>query len=210
MTSRQPIGLKVCGMRDPENIREVAALRPDYMGFIFYEKSPRYVGPDFTMPTLPVTVKLVGVFVNHDLDHIVSMVRQHGLDVVQLHGHEPVSMVEELRSLGIRTFKVFSVDESFDFSVIEPFEKYADYFVFDTKGQHYGGNARRFDWSLLRKYNQRVPFLLSGGLNSENIGEIGQLKGMNLHALDINSGVEISPAVKDPVKVKAVKELILK
>jgi phosphoribosylanthranilate isomerase len=210
MTSRQPIGLKVCGMRDPENIREVAALRPDYMGFIFYEKSPRYVGPDFVLPTLPVTVKLVGVFVDHDLDHIVNMVRQHALDFVQLHGHEPVSMVEELRSLGIRTFKVFSVDKSFDFSVIEPFEKYADYFLFDTKGQHYGGNARRFDWSLLHKYNQRVPFLLSGGLNSENVGEIDQLKGMNLHALDINSGVEISPAVKDPVKVKAVKELILK
>jgi phosphoribosylanthranilate isomerase len=210
MTSRQPIELKVCGMRDPENIQEVAALRPDYMGFIFYEKSPRYVGPDFIIPTLPVTVKLVGVFVNAHLDHMVSMVKHHGLDFVQLHGYEPVSLVAELRALGIRTFKVFSVDESFDFSVVEPYDKYADYFLFDTKGQHYGGNARQFDWSLLHKYNQRVPFLLSGGLNSENVGEIGQLQEMNLHALDINSGVEISTGIKNPAKVKAIKELILK
>lgn len=210
MTSARTIGLKVCGMREPENIREVAALRPDYMGFIFYEKSPRYVGPDFVLPPLPVTVKPVGVFVNADLDHIVKMVTTHGLDFVQLHGHEPASAVAELRALGIRTFKVFSVDETFDFSVVEPYEKYADYFLFDTKGKHYGGNARRFDWSLLNKYNQRVPFLLSGGLNSENVVEISKLEEMNLHALDINSGVEISPGVKDPAKVNAVKQLILK
>ena len=103
MTLKQKIGLKVCGMRDPENIRAVAELRPDYMGFIFYEKSPRFVGTDFVVPALPVTVKLVGVFVNADLDHVVRMVTTHGLDFVQLHGHEPASMVAELRALGIRT-----------------------------------------------------------------------------------------------------------
>lgn len=209
MMREQPIRLKVCGMRDAENIMAVAALQPDYMGFIFYDKSPRFVGADFLVPAgFPAAVKRVGVFVNAPTHEIISLVARHGLHFVQLHGNEPIVQIAALHAAGIKTFKVFSIDANFDFEVVKPFEEYADYFLFDTKGKFYGGNAQTFDWTLLEKYDQHVPFFLSGGLTVDNIGEIDELRRMNLHGLDFNSGVESGPALKDPEKVRKVIESI--
>jgi phosphoribosylanthranilate isomerase len=202
--------LKVCGMREEVNILQVAAIKPDYMGFIFYEKSPRYVGSDYKMPDLALPVKKVGVFVNASTDTMLKARDRYGLDYLQLHGHESPEQVRELVKGGAGIVKVFSVDDAFDFETTRPFAEHSDFYLFDTKGKYYGGNATRFDWRVLEKYNQEVPFLLSGGLSGENVFEVRQLGGMNLHALDINSGVEVGPAFKDINKVQAVKNELSK
>ncbi len=209
MFKNKSISLKICGMRDSKNILEVAALQPDYMGFIFYEKSPRYVGSDFSIPTgFPETIKRVGVFVNEQVEIVKAFSLKHQLDYVQLHGHESVAECAELKQSGIGVIKVFSVDADFDFKTTTPLENCVDYFLFDTKGKFYGGNAATFDWGLLNSYNQAVPFFLSGGLNEQNISEIKNLKEMNLHAIDVNSGVELSPGIKDIDLIKKIKDLL--
>lgn len=203
------IKLKVCGMRDYENIMQLAALHPDYMGFIFYDKSPRYVGEDFTLPNdFPKTIKKVGVFVNASSADIIRKAAKLDLQAVQLHGTESVTQCKELRNLGFDVIKVFSIGDDFDFKVTEAFEEVVDYFLFDTKGKFFGGNAATFDWSVLHTYNQHVPYFLSGGLTMENVAQIQSLENTNLYAVDVNSGVEISPALKSIDKVKEIKEFL--
>lgn len=207
MFKDKPISLKICGMSEPKNILEVADLQPEYMGFIFYEKSPRYVGGDFSIPTgFPETIKRVGVFVNEQVEIVKAISINHKLDYVQLHGHESVAECAELKQAGIGVIKVFSVDVDFDFKTAVPFENSVDYFLFDTKGKFYGGNAATFDWGLLKSYNQHIPFFLSGGLNEHNISEIKNLQEMNLHAIDVNSGVELSPGFKNVDQIKKIKD----
>lgn len=199
--------LKVCGMRDHDNIMAVAALQPDYMGFIFYEKSPRYVGEDFVLPrNFPSTVKKVGVFVNESTERIAAQIENYNLDYVQLHGSESVDQLKALSTYGVKIIKVFSVGEDFDFATTLVYEEFSDYFLFDTKGKYFGGNAQAFDWQILKQYNNSIPFFLSGGLTPDNVGDIQTLQGLNLHALDINSGVELSAGIKDVTRIKKVLE----
>jgi phosphoribosylanthranilate isomerase len=202
------IKLKVCGMREASNVLEVSELRPDYMGFIFYSASPRYVGDHFQMPeALSPETKRVGVFVNESTEVIIRKITDFRLDYIQLHGDEPAEQCRELRKYsGI--IKAFSVDENMDFAATNPYREEVDFFLFDTKGKYYGGNARAFDWDILRKFDQKVPFFLSGGLNADNMGSVGKLSGLNLHAIDINSGVEVKPALKDLNKIRAIKEIL--
>jgi phosphoribosylanthranilate isomerase len=195
-------------MRDENNIREVAALAPDYMGFIFYRKSPRYVGDDFKMPVLPANVKKVGVFVNAATDDMKAEADLHKLDYLQLHGEESVKQCEDLKNGGIKIIKVFSVDDDTDFEKTKPYQGIVDYFLFDSKGKFYGGNARPFDWNLLKKYDQLVPFFIGGGVAPENAPDIKKLAGMNLHAIDANSGVEVSPGLKNVKRVSALKDIL--
>lgn len=205
-----PIKLKVCGMRDPANILAVGAVKPDYMGFIFYPNSPRDVSYSFRLPeNFPAGIKKVGVFVNDGVDTIAAQVKKLSLDYVQLHStDDSLRFCEEVYFSGIRVIKAFSVDDNFDFELTKPFKKIANYFLFDTKGKRPGGNGKTFDWRILERYDQEVPFFLSGGLNPENLSDLTMLKGMNIHALDINSGVEISPAMKDVQKIKQVQEIL--
>ena len=199
--------LKICGMRDSRNILEVAALSPDYMGFIFYPNSLRYVGEDFKIPAeLPTNIIRVGIFVNESTDSILRHAEAHNLRFLQLHGSETVQQCLELKSRNYQIIKVFSVDDAFDFETTKFYSESTNFFLFDTKGKHYGGNAKTFRWRLLDKYDQRVPFFLSGGLSAENVNDVSDLKGMNLHALDVNSGVEKAPAMKDLNKIQALKE----
>lgn len=196
--------IKVCGMRDPENIRSIGTLSPDYMGFIFYEQSPRYTGKSFFIPDdLPATVKRVGVFVNESIETMLGISSLYGLQCVQLHGHEPVEKCEQLRSAGLEVIKAFAVDDPFDFSVLKPYQSSVDYFLFDTRGKKYGGNGLPFNWSVLQHYDQQVPFFLSGGLSTRNLEDVFRLTTMNLYALDINSGVEVSPGMKDVREVES-------
>jgi phosphoribosylanthranilate isomerase len=205
MTGNMKIKLKVCGMRDAANIMAVAALHPDYMGFIFYDQSPRFVGNYFLLPKeFPDNVTKVGVFVNETTRNIKREAQILGLHYVQLHGNESVTQCEELKGEGIKVIKVFSVNDDFDFNVTKPYKKTADYFLFDTKGKNHGGNGQAFNWSVLNNYDQEIPFFLSGGLSPDNINEVSSLKGMNLHALDVNSGVEIAPALKNITKLEAI------
>lgn len=206
MAEGRSIALKVCGNRD--NIVEVASLNPDYMGFIFYEPSPRHVGVDFKMPVLPKSIKKVGVFVNEEVEVIKKLVAKFKLDFVQLHGSESVEDCQTLKRFGVGVIKVFSIDTTFDFDTTAPYEGVVDYFLFDTKGKFYGGNAIPFDWNLLVNFHQRVPFFLGGGLTQENISGIRNLSTMNLHAIDVNSGVEDSPGLKNIVKIESVLEIL--
>ncbi len=193
-------------MRDRINIREVAALQPDFMGFIFYPKSPRFVGADFQLPAdFRSTIKKVGVFVNASTEEMMLQAKRLKLDYLQLHGDESPQQCEELRKKGIAVIKVFSVDDDFDFSITKPYSQLVDFFLFDTKGKYYGGNARTFDWNVLQKYDQQIPFFLSGGISPYNVSGIKELQGMNLYAIDINSGVEVTPGMKDIEKIKDIK-----
>lgn len=202
------VKLKICGMRDVANVAEVAALQPDYLGFIFYNKSPRFVGQNFKMPVLPESIQKVGVFVNERTETVLRYVENHHLDLVQLHGHETAADCEALHTTGVNVVKAFSVDDEFDFDVTKSFEEAVTYFLFDTRGTYFGGNAKTFDWTLLRKYNQHVPFFLSGGISPENVSAIREIADLNIHAIDVNSGVEDRPAVKNVNRIKAIKEII--
>jgi phosphoribosylanthranilate isomerase len=203
------IKLKVCGMKEDDNIRAVGDIRPDYMGFIFYPQSPRFIGGDFqfVFPLSP-QIKKVGVFVNELSEEMLWQLKRLSLDYLQLHGDESVAQCEELKKNGAKLIKAFSIDEDFDFSVTRPYQPSIDYFLFDTKGKYYGGNARTFDWNILNKYDQKVPFFLSGGISPYNAADVLKLEGMNIHALDVNSGVEINPGLKDIIKVNTIKKIL--
>jgi phosphoribosylanthranilate isomerase len=199
------VKVKVCGMKDSENIREVSALHPDYMGFIFYEASPRYVGNEFEIAAeVDSSIHRVGVFVNHTVLHIKEVCAKHQLHFAQLHGDESVAVCESLKSESIRVIKVFRVDDDFDFTNTKAFESVADYFLFDTRGRLYGGNSIPFDWELLKKYNQAVPFFLSGGIQESNLRALKNVADLNIHAIDINSGVEDRPGIKNVSKVSEI------
>ena len=175
------------------------------MGFIFYEKSPRYVGSAFVLPdNLNSTFKRVGVFVNHTRTFIKDTFVRHQLSYAQLHGDESVEFCKELKSEGIGIIKVFRVDEDFDFDTAKSFERVADFFLFDTKGKYYGGNSVSFNWNILKRYNQSVPFFLSGGIQLSNVGELKEVSSLNIHAIDINSGVEDQPGFKNVNKILAI------
>ncbi len=200
------VKIKICGMKYPENILEVANLQPDYLGFIFWEKSARFF--DGVMPTLPSCIKKTGVFVNETIENIIAKINQHNLQAVQLHGTENQQYCLELKNKlitlkpgqkQIEVIKVFSILDNFNFDVLQPFESLCDYFLFDTKGKLPGGNGTTFDWTVLEKYPSTKPFFLSGGIGLEEIGEVNKILKTNLpiYALDLNSKLEIAPGLKN-------------
>ena len=197
---RAGMRIKICGMKYPENILEVGSLLPDYMGFIFWEKSARYF--DGTMPELPKSIKKTGVFVNETIPVILEKTEKYNLQAIQLHGHETVAFCSELKTkfgASVEIIKVFSADENFDFSVLEPYEAVCDYFLFDTKGKLPGGNGTTFDWKILEKYPSAKPFFLSGGIGIDELDAVTEILKTNLpiYAIDINSKFEIEPGLKN-------------
>jgi phosphoribosylanthranilate isomerase len=192
--------LKICGMKYPENILEVGALLPDYMGFIFWKKSARYF--EDIIPTLPKSIQKVGVFVNASLEEILEKIEKYDLQAVQLHGDESVAFCENLKKntlKKIEIIKVFSILDTFDFAVLKPFEKGCDFFLFDTKGKLPGGNGTTFDWKVLENYTSSKPFFLSGGIGMEEINAVNEILKTNLpvYAIDVNSKFEIEPGLKN-------------
>lgn len=202
------VKLKVCGMRDGENIRQLIELQPNYIGFIFYEPSPRFVGEDLDQELLlsiPRQIRKVGIFVNSNFDHILKTVRKYGLDWVQLHGQESPEFCRQLRSKGIGIIKAFAIGPDFNFRQLNNFKPHCDFFLFDTQGAAPGGNGQTFDWQLLEQYDNEKPFFLSGGLELKHLDSLPALSHLNLHAIDINSRFEVSPGMKD---ITQIKELI--
>lgn len=192
-------------MRDTENISGVTSARPDYIGFIFYPESKRFVGADFSYEKLmmiPETIKKVGVFVNEIPGIVLKNCQCLDLDVVQLHGNEIPEYCRQIKQAGITVFKAFSVDENFDFEILKSYSGVCDSFLFDTKGHLPGGTGQKFDWQLLEKYQGETPFFLSGGITPDDLEAIQQFNHPQLYGLDINSGFEISPALKDIEKVR--------
>ncbi|MGK0458676.1 MAG: phosphoribosylanthranilate isomerase [Polaribacter sp.] len=222
--------LKVCGMKYVENIQQVGALTPDYLGFIFYEKSKRNF--EGIIPELPSSIKKTGVFVNEILAIVISMVEEYRLDAVQLHGDESVEYILELKAqlaerkelfieenkqitkkknqhfiaeTAIEIIKVFGIKDTFDFDILKPYVAVVDYFLFDTKGKERGGNGTKFDWTVLKKYPFEKPFFLSGGIGLEDVVEVQKTihSGLPIYALDVNSKFESAPGVK---KIEELKE----
>lgn len=197
-------------MRDPANIAGVGALFPDYMGFLFYGKSKRYVGdlsPKVTA-LLPQGIRKTGVFVNEQLSEVQEIVLKFKLNAVQLHGQESPAYCEALQglNLGIEIIKAFGVGETFDFKVLIPYQQVVDYFLFDTKTPEHGGSGKLFNWSLLKDYPLQVPYFLSGGIGMESLEELQEIDDERLYAIDVNSKFELEPGLKDVDKLKEFKD----
>jgi len=223
--------IKVCGMRDAQNIREVSQLGVDMIGMIFYPKSPRYVEmqsshagiiPDYAKEDIGVsdssensskdsskTPARVGVFVDDMVQNIVTRVVNYHLDYVQLHGNEPREMCENLRSTldpdirpGIKIIKAISVSDASDIQKYKEYVGAVDLFLFDTKCKTVGGSGQQFDWQVLEQYDGEVPFLLSGGIGPEDASRLHAFHHPKCIGIDLNSRFEIEPGVKDVEKLK--------
>lgn len=197
--------IKVCGMRDPENISGVVAALPDFLGFIFYPKSKRFVGPDFSdeaLTVIPGSVMKVGVFVNELPGKVIETCVKLNFTVAQLHGSESPDYCRQIKASGLTVFKAFSVDDSFDFEQLSGYAQVCDYFLFDTKGHLPGGTGLKFNWQLLKEYKGSVPFFLSGGIGPDDLEAIRNFEHPRWRGIDINSGFETVPAIKDVEKVR--------
>lgn len=209
--------LKICGMREAGNIAEVSALEPDYMGFIFFKGSSRFVEGE--LPNLPPGIRKTGVFVNTPLEELIQTVAHHKLDAVQLHGEESPAYCQKLRQKQstLEIIKVFSVGTHFDFDRLEAYESLVDLFLFDTLGKQKGGNGVAFNWEILKGYPSRTPFFLSGGIGPDALPairtlyqhfeaqhEISVFKGV-----DVNSRFESAPALKKVNELKTFRRALL-
>jgi phosphoribosylanthranilate isomerase len=206
VVKQREIKIKVCGMREPDNLRAIAALQPEFFGLIFYTKSSRYISPE-DAETLPqfYGVDRVGVFVNEKVETMQQIARRAKINVIQLHGDESPEVCVELKNTRPepKLIKVFSVGEDFDGSMLTGYEQVCDYFLFDTKTKKRGGSGESFDWNILRAFPIGLPFFLSGGIGVENAREaVAACKGLPLYGIDLNSKVEVSPGVKSPQMIK--------
>ena len=190
--------IKVCGMRDGENIRQVAALGVDWIGMIFWPKSPRNVtaNPDIKADH----ILRVGVFVDETVQNIATRVADFQLNLVQLHGHESPTFIHDLRQAlpsDLRIIKAISVASRHDIAAYKAYEGCVDYFLFDTKCPTVGGSGQQFDWSVLETYEGKTPFLLSGGIGPDDVERIKRFQHPRCIGIDLNSRFETAPAVKD-------------
>lgn len=213
--------IKVCGMRDGENIRQVSALGVNWIGMIFWEQSPRNVtmipthagiipdrakefevssasGVSYTAP------QRVGVFVDEMAQNIITRAVNYRLDIIQLHGHESPTFIRNLRHTldpdlrpGIRFMKAVSIACADDLLLCKDYEDCVDYFLFDTKCTTVGGSGRQFDWSLLKAYNGQKPFLLSGGIGPDDADRVKNFSHPRCIGIDLNSRFETEPGMKD-------------
>ena len=190
--------IKVCGMRDAQNIRDVESLGVDWIGMIFWPKSKRYVAevPSY----LPGHLKKVGVFVDSTLDDILQHISDYQLDIIQLHGQESPDFAKALKPHTI--IKAFNIEKADDLLQTEKYESIADYFLFDTKGKMVGGNGQKFDWSVLTTYQGKTPFLLSGGIGPEDVESVKSFHHPRCIGIDLNSRFESEPGFKDINQLK--------
>lgn len=206
--------LKICGMK--LNTTEVAQLRPDYLGFIFWEHSSRFFEGE--MPNLPHTISKVGVFVDADPTYIIEMVKQHQLQGLQLHGYESpeyctmIALDLKKENQKVDIIKVFSIKEEFDFGILKPYEGVCNYFLFDTKGKLPGGNGYTFDWSVLKNYPSTKLYFLSGGIGLNNLDKITEFmklpESKYCYAIDVNSQFELEPGLKNIDELQKFKEAL--
>lgn len=196
----QPL-IKVCGMKEGANIREVEELGVDMIGFIFYPKSPRYLMeiPDY----LPRTAQRVGVFVNEDKKTIEMLADRFSLDYIQLHGNESPDYCRSLKNKGLKIIKTFSINTRKDLAEVFEYKDVCEYFLFDTKCQQYGGSGNQFDWDILKFYAAQTPFFISGGINQYSAQSIKRFKHPYLAGIDINSRFETEPGKKDVQRISS-------
>ena len=217
--------IKVCGMRDPENIRQVAGTGIDWMGFIFYARSARSIDSgQWTVDSLKKTdspsncqlstvicqLKRVGVFVNATPEYMMETANLYKLDYLQLHGNESPDTCYALQKRGYAIIKAFSIASADDLTCTTEYEGRADYFLFDTKCNSYGGSGKQFDWSILASYKGYTPFLLSGGIAPDSVDAVRNFRHPQLAGIDLNSGFETEPGMKDAEKIKTFIDKIKK
>lgn len=192
-------------MRDVANIGQVAELIPDYLGLIFYPKSPRYV-EDSQAPAIRQAISdnttTIGVFVNELLPEIIRKSNLFGFKWIQLHGNESPDYCMQLQELGFTLIKAFGVNEQFNFKKLDSYQQACTYFLFDTRSEAHGGTGKKFDWMLLKQYSGEKPFFLSGGIEASDAQSILSLTLVNLFAIDINSRFEMEPGMKDIPKLR--------
>ena len=219
--------VKVCGMREPENIRDVAALGVDWIGFIFYPKSPRYVSqirsragiiPDYSvfmkheeLSSKELSSKeLSSKEMMRQVKRIVTRAVNYELDIIQLHGSESVIMIDNLRSTlapsirkGIKFMKALSISTAEDILRYKEYEGHVDYFIFDTQTPLVGGSGNHFDWNMLDAYDGNTPFILSGGVGPDDAERVLSIRHPMFAGIDLNSQFETAPAVKNVDALKA-------
>lgn len=217
--------IKVCGLREPDNIRAVAALGVDFVGFIYAQKSPRSVYDDFDVdefwmqeaakPSLPEGLAKVGVFVNQDVIDVASTLVGASLTHIQLHGNETKRYIKELRRNlsvlnkdSVKIIKAINVETESDVKRWREYEGAADMLLFDTKGKAEGGNGTQFDWDVLRAYDGDIPFLLSGGIGPDDAERVLAFRHERCEGIDLNSRFETAPGVKDVDRLRAFIEKI--
>lgn len=197
-------------MKFPENINVISKLKPDYLGFIFWRNSTRFF--EGIIPQLPKSIQKVGIFVDASCEDISSKIEQYKLDLVQLHGNESVLFCKKLKLQNIKIIKAFSIDSVFDFEILNKYELFCDYFLFDTKGKLPGGNGIAFDWKILKKYNLNKPYFLSGGIGLQEITKIKEFiksdYSKNCIAIDVNSKFEIQSGLKNEIELSIFKKLL--
>jgi len=211
--------VKICGLKESGNLESVSKFSPDFIGLIFYDKSPRFVNGallEKQVRTLPGKILPTGVFVNESVNNILSFVKRYGLKAVQLHGAESADFCRELGDHLDPDFlilKAFGLYEGFDFSILFPYQHLVNYFLFDTQSPVHGGTGKKFDWTLLEGYTLDNPYFLSGGIGLEEISALKEeIKEKSyfkhLAGLDLNSRLEDSPGMKNLNKVRmAIEEV---
>jgi phosphoribosylanthranilate isomerase len=207
-TNKPQLKIKVCGMRDAKNIEELSQLAVDYIGYIFYPESRRYVGetPDETIfKIVPKSIKKVGVFVNAPLNEVLRVAETHKLDVVQLHGTEIADYCKAIKEKGIEVIKAFKAEPETLTCETVAYRFSCDYMLFDTPTPMHGGSGERFDWEILRLQKFSLPYFLSGGIGLDDVEKIKNLNLKGLFAVDINSKFETKPGFKD---VKLISEFV--
>ena len=193
-------------MKFAENRKQVEKLGVDFLGFIFYSQSKRFAGDTSELELFNSKTKKVGVFVDENVFEILGLAKNLGLDYIQLHGKENPKTCQILKSQGLKIIKAFNVNEKFNFSETKAFEKVADYFLFDTKTEIPGGSGKKFNWEVLEKYKGHTPFFLSGGISFEDAKSIKEINHPKLTGVDLNSGFEDEPGVKN---IKKLEQFII-
>ena len=192
--------VKVCGMREPDNIRDVEKLHPDMMGFICWNKSPRFVQ---AVPSYMPQCHKVCVFVNPTIDYALQTADSFKADYLQLHGSETPEFCHKLKqTIGLKIIKAISVSSATDIEKSKEYQSVADLLLFDTRCASVGGSGVKFDWSILESYIGTTPFLLSGGIAPDDAKSISFIKHPMFAGVDLNSRFESAPAVKDVLKLK--------
>lgn len=199
-------------MKYEDNITSLSAIQPDFMGFIFYKKSKRYVG-NLSLEKMEQThlkkIKRVGVFVNETIEEITNLAKQFKLDVIQLHGDEQPNFCEQLKA-HFSISKAFGVDEQFNFEQTKAYEAHCNYFLFDTKTKLYGGSGKKFNWTILDNYKGNVPFFVAGGISLQDVDSLKGIQHPQFFGIDINSSFEIEPGLKNMDQIKTFKQKLNK
>ena len=193
-------------MKFSENIAEIESLKPDFMGFIFYKKSKRFFNESKLI--LNDKINRVGVFVNQEINEVIDNIKKYKLDYVQLHGEEDVRYCLSIKSI-CKVIKVFKIDDTFNFDKVKKFENVSDYYLFDTKTNLHGGSGKKFNWEILKNYNSKKYFFLSGGISENDIEEIKKIRKIYpIIGIDINSKFELPNLKKDRAKIKSLIDKI--